>query len=106
MSEGVLIFIINSSDREDANNADHLGEQSTGTLRNSRGWRHQTSDAQSVPLSAGEAEALVKQRVAQEVLPRLPHDLCLHELAVDHLARDASPLVTCSSHTGAETQNC
>ena len=61
---------------------------------NSRGGGHEAPDAQPVPLSAGEAQALVEQRVAQQVLARLPHNLGLHELAVHHLAGDPPPLVT------------
>ena len=93
MSEGVLIFIINSSDREDANKSG--GPGFAGTLsRDSRGRGHQSPDAQPVPLSAGEAQALVEQRITQQVLARLPDNLRLHELAVHHLARDPPPLVT------------
>ena len=72
----------------------------------SRGWGHQTPDAQPVPLSAGEAQALVEQRVTQQVLARLPDNLRLHELAVHHLARDPPPLVTGarpSGHAGSRT---
>ena len=101
MSEGVLIFIINSSDSEDANKSDHPGYART---RDSRGGRHQAPDAQPVPLSAGEAQALVEQRVAQQVLPCLPDNLRLHELAVHHLASDAPPLVTRAGHMGAGTK--
>ena len=74
--------------------------------QDSRGGRHQTSDAESVSLRSGEAEAFVKQRVTKQVLPGLPDNLRLHELAVHHLARDAPPLVTRarpSGHAGPDT---
>ena len=44
---------------------------------NLRGGRHKASDAESVPLSAREAEALVEERVTEQVLAGLPHNLCL-----------------------------
>ena len=74
------------------------------TCQDSRGGRHQASDAESVPLWAGEAEALVKQRITQQVLPGLPDNLRLHELAVHHLARDAPPLVTGAGNSSAGTK--
>ena len=83
--------------------SDHPGYARTKT-RNSRGWRHQAPDAQPVPLSAGEAEALVEQRVTQQILPCLPDNLRLHELAVHHLAGDAPTLVTRAGHAGAGTK--
>ena len=85
--------------------SDHQGYARVKTLdyRDSRGWRHQTPDAQPVPLSPGEAQALVEQWVAQQVLACLPDNLRLHELAVHHLAGDASPLVTRAGHAGAGT---
>ena len=85
--------------------SDHPGYARVKTLhyRDSRGWGHQAPDAQPVPLSPGEAEALVEQRVTQQVLACLPDNLRLHELAVHHLAGDASPLVTRAGHAGAGT---
>ena len=109
MSEDVFIFIMNSSDRDDTNRLVHLIDASHLSCQysrgqDSRGGRHQTSDAESVSLRPGEAEAFVKQWVTQQVLPGLPDNLRLHELAIHHLARDASPLVTAGAgHSGSET---
>ena len=73
-------------------------------LADSRGGRHEPPDAESVSLSAGEAQSFIEQRVAQEVLARLPDNLRLHELAVHHLPRDAPPLVT-GGDAGAANKN-
>ena len=42
-----------------------------------RGGRDEAPDAESVPLGAREAEALVEERVTQQVLACLPHNLRL-----------------------------
>ena len=44
---------------------------------NLRGGRDEAPDAESVPLGAGEAEALVEERVTEQVLAGLPHNLRL-----------------------------
>ena len=43
-------------------------------------WQ-QTPDTEPVPLTPREAETLVEDRVVEDVLPLLPHDLRLHVLS-------------------------
>ena len=89
---------------------------------NLRGGRDEAPDAESVPLGAGEAEALVEERITEQVLAGLPHNLrldttCLpspphhhdghlEELSPCHLAGDTPPLVHASTNTGAAGAQC
>merc|ERR1719245_1979725 len=60
------------------------------------GW-HQSSDTQSVSLCPGEAKTLVKERITEQILASLPHNLRLQILSPAHLGCDASLLFNTSN---------